>query len=109
MRGVLGENDSTPGGDVLACWESVGERQELVAEFLLLRVRGRTVHSIAEKYPVPVVCGLGFKSPREEWVSRDRWSAKGGKAQGDVENGGQVDRLVVDVSSVWDKVGGAVM
>jgi hypothetical protein len=54
----------------------------------LLRFRGRIGHSVTEECPVPVMGGLGFKSPREKWVSRSRRSTKSGEAQGDVEDGG---------------------
>ena len=39
LWGVLGENDSAPGGDVLTRWGSVINRPELAAEFQFLLFR----------------------------------------------------------------------
>ena len=80
MWGVLGEDDSAPGGDVLACWGPVSNGPELAAEFQFLLFRCGAGESVPEKSPVAVVSGLSFQCAREEGVSRCGLGAKGGKS-----------------------------
>ena len=44
LRGVLGEDDSTPCGDVFTRGRSVGEPHELAVEFYFFRFWGRAGH-----------------------------------------------------------------
>ena len=80
LWGVLGEDDSAPGGDVLTRWGSVSNRPELAAEFQFLLFRCWAGHSVAEKSPVAVVSGLSFQCAREEGVGWCGLGAKGGKS-----------------------------
>ena len=82
MWGVLVEDDSAPGGDVLTRWGSVSNRPELAAEFQFLLFRCWAGHFVAEKSPVAVVSGLGFQCAREERVGRGGLGTKGGKSEG---------------------------
>ena len=70
LRGVLGEDDSAPGGDVLACWGPVSNCPELAAAFQFLLFGCWAGESVPEKSPVAVVSGLGFQCAREERVGR---------------------------------------
>ena len=56
-----------------------------------------------------MVSGLGFQCTREEGVSRCGLGAKGGELQGEIEDGGQVDGLVVNTGGVGCQVGGAIV
>ena len=80
LRGVLGEDDSAPGGDILTCWGPVSNCPELAAEFQFLLFRCWAGESVSEKSSVAVVSGLGFQCAREERVGRGGLGTKGGKS-----------------------------
>ena len=88
MWRVLGEDNSAPGGDVLARGGSIGNRPELATEFQLLLFGCWAGHSVSEECPVAVVSGLGFECTQKEWVGRCGLGAKSGEPQGEIEDGG---------------------
>ena len=47
-----------------------------------------------------MVGGLGFQGAREEGASRCGLGAKGGEPQGEIEDGGLVDRLIVNAGGI---------
>ena len=76
MLGVLGEDDSAPGGDVLARGGSIGNRPELATEFQLLLFGCWAGHSVAKECPVAVVGGLGFQCTRKEGSAGVGWAPR---------------------------------
>ena len=78
--GGMGEEDSAPGGDVLARGGSVSNCPKLAAEFQFLLFRCWAGHSVTEKCPVAVVSGSGIQCAREEGVSQFGLGAKGGES-----------------------------
>ena len=80
MWWVLGEDDSAPGGDVLAWRGPVSNCPELAAEFQFFWFRCWAGESVPEKSPVAMVSDLGLQCAREERVGWGGLCPKGGKS-----------------------------